>query len=142
MQLPFSAFKQAHRQKIALPTFEGIQFEQIDHIVSIEAQSNYANITFLGGRQLLVCKTLREIERMINNSLQFVRIHRSFTINLEMLAKYIKGKGGYVIMCDQQSISVSNGRKAAFMEAVGHYFKCQHRADQSIDASMNGFLDG
>jgi len=79
-------------RKIALPTLEGINFERIKDIVSVEAQGNYANFCFRDGRQLLVCRTLRDIEALIRSKKQFVRIHRSFIINLNYLRKYIRWK--------------------------------------------------
>ena len=101
---------------------EGIQFELVQHIVSLEAKGNYTSLYFTGGRQLLVCKTLMEIEEMLNNSVQFIRIHRSFTINLNKIVKYVRGKGGYVVMEDGSYRNVSNGKKDSFFGALRTYF--------------------
>jgi two-component system, LytTR family, response regulator len=109
-------------RKIALPTMEGIQFEPVQQIISLEAKGNYTSLYFIGGRHLLVCKTLMEIEELLNNSLQFVRIHRSFTINLNRIMKYVRGKGGYVVMEDGSYRNVSNGKREEFFEAVRRYF--------------------
>ncbi len=109
-------------RKIALPTMEGIHFERLKDIVSLEARGNYTYLFFQDQRKLLVCKTLREMEELIRASDQFVRIHRSFTINLNMLQKYIKGKGGYVIMEDGSTVSVSSGKKQDFLDALRTYF--------------------
>ena len=110
-----------HR-KIALPTMEGIQFEKINQIISLEAKGNYTSIYFNNKRQIMVCKTLREVELMLNCAHRFVRIHRSFTINLDKLEQYTKGKGGYVTMEDGISIAVSAGKRQDFMEALKMYF--------------------
>ncbi|GJM31428.1 MAG: hypothetical protein DHS20C18_04290 [Saprospiraceae bacterium] len=109
-------------RKIALPTLEGIVFERTQQIICLEAQGNYTNILFSTGRQLLVSKTLGELENMLNDGCRFVRVHRSSTINLDYLHKYIKGKGGYVIMENGNSVAVSNGKKQEFMEAIRIYF--------------------
>lgn len=112
----------AELRKIALPTMEGINFEKISDIVSLEARGNYTYIFFRQQRKLLVCKTLREMEELIGKMPQFVRIHRSFTINLNLLQKYVKGKGGYVVMEDGSNISVSTGKKQDFLDALKIYF--------------------
>lgn len=109
-------------RKIALPTMEGLNFERVNQIVSLEAKGNYTCIHFLDGRQILVCKTLRDMEAHMREGSQFVRIHRSHTINLNHLQKYIKGKGGYVIMETGATISVSSGRKQDFLDALDVYF--------------------
>ena len=118
---PNNKAEQVYR-KIALPTMEGIHFEKVEEIVNLEAKGNYTCIHFLNGKKLLVCKTLREMEMLLNAGNQFVRIHRSFTINLNLLQKYIKGKGGYVVMENKKSISVSAGKKQAFITALEIYF--------------------
>jgi two-component system, LytTR family, response regulator len=113
--------KQGYR-KIALPTMEGIHFKKVEEIVSLEAKGNYTNLHFTNGKKLLVCKTLRKVEKILNAGNQFIRIHRSFTINLNLLQKYIKGKGGYVVMEDKSNIRVSTGKKQDFLRAVEIYF--------------------
>ena len=49
-------------RKVALPTMEGLNFERVNQIVSLEAQGNYTCLHLLDGRQILVCKTLRDME--------------------------------------------------------------------------------
>lgn len=109
-------------RKIALPTMEGINFERVQSIINLEAKGNYTMLYFTGNRKLLVCKTLMEMEKQIKTGSQFVRIHRSFTINLNHLEKYIKGKGGFVVMDNGTSINVSTGKKQNFLEALRTYF--------------------
>ena len=109
--------RRANPQKIALPTLEGLVFEDVRNIIYLEAQGNYTYIHLSGNRKFLVCKTLREVEEGIRTD-SFVRVHRSYTINMLLLTKYVKGKGGYVIMEDGSTVNVSAGRKKAFMEAV------------------------
>ncbi len=108
--------------KLALPTMEGIQFEKTANIVCLLAKGNYTSIHFMNGNRILVCKTLMEVESMINNPNQFIRVHRSSTINLERIQKYIKGKGGYVEMETGATVNVSAGKKQDFMHALKAFF--------------------
>lgn len=109
--------RKANPQKIALPTMDGFIFEEVGNILYLEAQGNYTYIHLVGGKKFLVCKTLREVEMGIRTD-TFIRVHRSFTINMLLLIRYIKGKGGYVIMEDGSTVNVSAGRRKAFLEAV------------------------
>lgn len=109
-------------QKVALPTMEGISIEKVQNIICLEAQGNYTLIHCLEGRQLLVCKTLRDVETMLENNGHFVRVHRSFTINLDRLVKYYKGKGGYVVMENGTKIDVSHTRKQDFIDSLRLHF--------------------
>ena len=108
-------------KKIALPTMEGLNFEKTRDILFLEASGNYTMIHFLDGRQVLVCKTLREIESIMPVD-HFVRIHRSHTIQLRHLKKYIRGKGGCVVLKNGATLAVSAGQKDIFVEAVHAYF--------------------
>lgn len=122
--MPISKRKPMRRpisEKVALPTMEGIHFEEVKNIIALEAQGNYTMLQLVGKRKILVCKTLREMEELIRSE-AFIRIHRSHTINLNKLAKYIKGKGGYVMMDDGSHINVSAGRKKEFMAAIEIFF--------------------
>ena len=109
-------------RKVALPTLEGFLFKKVEQIILLEAEGNYTRLQFADGSHILVCKTLRNTEAMLAAYSQFIRIHRSYTINLNHLEKYIRGKGGYVVMENGQSVSVSNSRKPCFMKALEYYF--------------------
>ncbi|MCB9293228.1 MAG: LytTR family transcriptional regulator [Lewinellaceae bacterium] len=122
---PFYAGTNRHARpgsKIALPTIEGYIFKKVEQIVLLEAEGNYTRLQFSDGSQILVCKTLRATEGMLAAHPQFIRIHRSYTINLNHLEKYIRGKGGYVVLENGQSVSVSNSRKNHFLKALEYFF--------------------
>ncbi len=108
--------------KIVLPTMEGLCFEKVKHIAYLEASGNYTVLHFLDGRQILVCKTLREVEFMLPDT-AFVRIHRSHTIHLRHIKKYARGKGGYVVLQNSVTLTVSAGQKDSFLLALKRYFK-------------------
>lgn len=107
--------------KIVLPTMEGMCFEKVKHIAYLEASGNYTVLHFLDGRQILVCKTLREVEFMLPED-AFVRIHRSHTIHLDHIKKYVRGKGGHVVLQNSVTLTVSAGQKDNFLDALKHYF--------------------
>lgn len=107
--------------KIALPTMEGLCFEKVKNITYLEANGNYTALHFKEKRQILVCKTLREVEQLLPES-AFVRIHRSHTIHLRHLKKYVRGKGGHVMLQNGTTLTVSAGQKEAFLYQVKRYF--------------------
>jgi two-component system, LytTR family, response regulator len=107
--------------KIVLPTLEGLCFEKIKHITYLEASGNYTMLHFEDGRHILVCKTLRDVEELLPE-MAFARIHRSHTVHLKHLKKYVKGKGGYVVLQNGATLTVSCGQKDSFIEAIDCYF--------------------
>lgn len=112
---------QGKGSKIALPTMEGLCFEKVKHIAYLEASGNYSVLHFLDGRQILVCKTLGEIELLLPEQ-AFVRIHRSHTIHLRHIKKYVRGKGGHVVLQNSVTLTVSAGQKDNFLDALKKYF--------------------
>ncbi|MEO6757892.1 MAG: LytTR family DNA-binding domain-containing protein [Saprospiraceae bacterium] len=107
--------------KIVLPTMEGFCFEKIKHIAYLEANGNYTTLHFTDKRQILVCKTLREVELLLPEP-AFARIHRSHTIHLKHLKKYIRGKGGHVVLQNGSTLVVSAGQKELFLDSLKSYF--------------------
>ena len=110
-----------HSGKIVLPTMEGLCFEKVKHIAYLEANGNYTALHFCDKRQVLVCKTLREVEMMLPER-TFTRIHRSHTIHLRHIKKYVRGKGGHVMLQNGVTLSVSAGQKEFFMESLRWFF--------------------
>ena len=108
-------------KKIVLPTMEGLCFEKVRNIAYLEASGNYTLLHFTDKRQILVCRTLREVELMLPEDC-FTRIHRSHTIHLKHIKKYVRGKGGHVVMQNGVNLVVSAGQKEIFMNALRQYF--------------------
>ncbi|MEZ4924667.1 MAG: LytTR family DNA-binding domain-containing protein [Saprospiraceae bacterium] len=112
----------AKGEKVVLPTMEGLCFEKVKHITYLEANGNYTAIHFKDKRQVLVCKTLREVEQMLPAK-GFSRIHRSHTINLRHIKKYVRGKGGHVMLQNGVTLTVSAGQKENFMDSLKSFFR-------------------
>jgi two-component system, LytTR family, response regulator len=110
------------KKVIVLPTMEGLCFEKVKHITHLEANGNYTTLHFADGRQVLVCKSLCEVEAQLPTD-AFVRLHRSHTVHLRHLKKYVRGKGGHVILQNGASLSVSFGQKDHFMTMLKTYFE-------------------
>lgn len=96
--------------KIALPSSEGIDFFEADSIIRAEAERSYSNFYLDNGKKILVSKPLKEYESLLEQC-NFFRVHKSHMINLNHIEKYIKGKGGYVIMKDGSHVDVSIRKK-------------------------------
>jgi two-component system, LytTR family, response regulator len=103
-------------QKIMLPTLEGFEIVDIQSIIYCEAEDNFTKFYFENGKPLLICRTLKYFEDILN-TFGFIRIHRSYVINPEFVIRYSKGKGGYVTMKNDKELEVSSTKKKEFLEA-------------------------
>ena len=103
--------------KIALPTMDGLQMISIEAIISCESDDNYTRLVLKTGKKLLVTRSLKEIEESLEQH-SFLRVHRSYLVNLNEIEKYIKGEGGYLTMSDGSTVDVSRSRKDLLMQRL------------------------
>jgi two-component system LytT family response regulator len=108
----FQALKQQDKAfpSVALPTLEGLEFVEVKDILYCQADGNYTRLAMAGGELVLVSKTLKEVEGMLEGH-HFFRVHHSFFVHLIHVKKYVRGKGGHLVLKNGESIPVSRGRK-------------------------------
>jgi two-component system LytT family response regulator len=108
----------AHQfNKIAIPTMEGLQMMPVDHILYCTSDSNYTILSLKDQQKIVASRTLKEIEELLEDY-SFLRVHHSSLINLNEVAKYVKGEGGYLVMSDGASINVSRSRKESLLKKL------------------------
>ncbi len=90
-------------------------------ILSLEAISNYTLFYFRNGKKMLVSRTLKEILSNLDPEI-FVRVHKSYAINLEYLHAFDLKAEMCVIMKNGKKIEVSRRRKKSFLETIKHHF--------------------
>lgn len=103
--------------KIAMPTMEGLQMIPVDSIISCESDSNYTILKLKDNKKVIVSRTLKEIEELLEDH-SFVRVHRCYLANLNEVEKYVKGEGGYLVMSDGNSIDVARNKKEALLKKL------------------------
>lgn len=109
-------------RRLAFPIQEGWQFESIHGIIYMEAEGNYSSIHFEDHR-LLVSRNLTAIALQLGSPEQFVRIHRSYLVNLDYLTRYIKGKRPTLELVGGIILPVSESRKQDLEDAIMMWFR-------------------
>lgn len=102
-------------QRIALTTGDGLIFVPTDDIIYCEAESNYTNVVLSGGKKVLVSKVLKDIDEVLSGP-DFYRVHSSFLININRIKKLVRGEGGYIVMDNDATVSISRSKRQEFME--------------------------
>lgn len=105
-------------EKIALPFQNGVVFTEISKVVYCEADNNYTRFVLQDGKQHLVSKTLRNIQEILEER-NFLRVHRQYLVNLDHIARYVKGEGNYIMMSNDKSIPVARNQKEKLVERFG-----------------------
>lgn len=108
--------EQQHKQnvKIGIHTPEGIELLETTDIIYAEAKSNYTDLWLKSGRRITAARKLKEIEQSLPGD-RFFRIHHSFVVNIQYVARYQRGRGGYIVLQDDKALPVSSGRKDEFL---------------------------
>ena len=104
-------------EKLAVPTLQGLEFLKVGDIIFCEADGNYTMVHLRDKQQLLVSKTLKEFENLLEES-GFCRIHHSYLVNLAHIEKYERGEGGSVTMTDNYHIDVSRRKKDELLRRI------------------------
>lgn len=105
--------------KIALPTMEGLQMIPVQSIISCEADDNYTTLILKNNKKLLVSCTLKVIEELLEDH-PFLRVHRSFLVNLDEVEKYVKSDGGHLVMSNGSQIYISREKKGELLKRLLH----------------------
>ena len=96
-------------EKITIPQQNGFEVLDTASILYCRADDNYTEI-YLNNKTILVSKTLKYFEDMLTGR-HFVRIHKSYLVNVHAIREYKKGKGGSVVMTNGKELSVSAAKK-------------------------------
>ncbi|CAN5352388.1 LytTR family DNA-binding domain-containing protein [soil metagenome] len=101
-------------ERMALPSSDGLTFVSIKDVVRLQSDGSYTVFHIAGSKCILVAKTLGEYEEILAEN-GFFRTHHSHIININRIQKYVRGRGGYVVMDDGSSVDVSARRKDEFL---------------------------
>ena len=104
--------------KITIPQLEGFEVINTSDILYCKADDNYTEIYMNNNKKKLVSKTLKYFEEALSNS-SFARVHKSYLVNVNEVVKYLKGKGGSVVLSNGKQVIVSASKKSDLLS----YFK-------------------
>ena len=105
-------------KRIALNSIDKIQVVNVDDIIQCESQKNYTLFYLTNKKQVLVTRTLKEFEDMLEGD-NFLRVHHSHLINVKHLKEYVKTDGGYAMMSDGSEVPVSVRKKEHLLSLLG-----------------------
>ena len=113
LELLISNLRSKDIPTITLSTSDSFEYVKVDQIIHCEASGAYTKFFMKNRAPLLVSKTLKEYEQLLDDH-GFFRVHQSHLINLDEIDRYIKSDGGYIILKDGTKVAVSRGKKDAF----------------------------
>ena len=104
-------------QTIAIANVDGYEFVKIQDIIRIEGDANYTKFYLKEGKTILASKNIGDFESQLPNSI-FLRIHHAHIINLNEIQRYVRGRGGHVILSDNSRVDVADRKKDDFLQKI------------------------
>lgn len=107
-------------QKLLIPFYDRKRTVSVDEIVRLEGSGNYTNFFLKDGTRMLVSRTLKEYETLLDGG-AFVRVHKSCIVNLEFVRKFFVKKEGELELADGQQVKISRRRAQVFIDRMNDF---------------------
>ncbi|GAB3723574.1 LytR/AlgR family response regulator transcription factor [Spirosoma lituiforme] len=104
-------------QKLLIPFYDRKRTVSVDEIVRLEGCGNYTNFFLKDGTKMLVSRTLKEYETLLDGQ-AFVRVHKSCIVNLGFVRKFFIKKEGELELTDGQQVKISRRRAQVFVDRI------------------------
>ncbi|HEY9047352.1 MAG TPA: LytTR family DNA-binding domain-containing protein [Ohtaekwangia sp.] len=103
-------------KNLAITTYEGVIFLEVDKIIRCEADLNYTRFILAENKTFLSSKTLKEYDDLLCIHDNFLRVHRSHLVNLDYVLKF--KKEGTLVLKDNSTVPISRRRKEEVAERL------------------------
>lgn len=110
------------KMKLCIPSLKGFQVVDIQDIIYCEASGNYTNFYFSNHSLICASKPIHEYEELLADC-NFLRIHKSYLVNLQHIKEYLRGEGGIIVLSNDHEVEVSRRKKDILMARVKEYYK-------------------
>lgn len=121
-QVKLQALNQNLRQErgsvLCVPVTNGYEYMTLSDIEYIEADGAYVHIYLSDQKHKTVSKNLKYIENALEGASDFLRVHRSFIINVKRIARYSKSGRGTLLMKSGKEIDIARERKQEVLQVL------------------------
>lgn len=111
-------FKNQQEATLSVPSLNGYIFLKVADILYIKANGSYTEIYAAGKPPITVSKNLKYFEGALAPFAQFIRVHRSYLINVHQMKRFDKADRGVIVMNDDAEIDLARDRREVFFKAV------------------------
>lgn len=106
--------------KLLIPFYDRKRTVSVEEIVRLEGSGNYTNFFLKDGTRMLVSRTLKEYEELLDGH-SFVRVHKSCIVNLVYVRRFYVKKEGELELLDGQQVKISRRRAQTFMDRIRYF---------------------
>lgn len=107
-------------KQMMLNTRNRMESVKLSNIIYMKADLNYTEIFLFNKSRIVVSKTLKDFEEMLCDvdDSPFVRIHKSFIVNISFIKLVERGESCAIILKDETVLEVSRRKKTSLIERL------------------------
>lgn len=103
--------------KIAFPTEDGYKLIKSNSIQYCKAEGNYSRIFLVDGNSFILARTLKKIDEQLPSHF-FLRIHKSYLVNLNYVKEYTNTGGNYLTLINNERLPIASRKKTEVLERI------------------------
>lgn len=96
-----------------------VSLVRIDEIVYLESEGEYVRMHLIDGSAITTLFRLKNMEVALPSD-RFMRVHRSYIVNLRRIRSYVKGR---IYLNDEEYVPIGENYKEAFQEYIERTFQ-------------------
>ena len=106
-------------KRFLISNSDGAHIIATDELICCTAESNYSHLFLTKNKKIMVAKTLKEIEAILEINENFLRIHQSNIINLDKIENIIRQDNNiFVVMSNGMELAVARSKKDELLERI------------------------
>jgi two-component system LytT family response regulator len=105
-------------KKIVVPVVSGFEVLNLKDICYFKAEGSYTQIFFIDNTSLLVSKNLKHFEFILSDLDFFVRIHRSFVVNINFVKKIMRKDGGVLFLENHIELPIADDKTQKVLDLL------------------------
>jgi len=112
----------AYNKKLTVSTEKGLQVIDTKQIIYIQAEDSYSHIYRYNEDKLFLSKNLKHFSNILSPA-QFVRIHRSFLLNLSFVKSFTRNQQAKIQLIDGRELPVSRRKVKTLIDRLYRFNK-------------------
>lgn len=104
--------------KIAVPSGTSLVFIDTTKISYIKGEGSYSEVFCTNGIKNLVSRNLKNFEEILCSDPRFIRVHKSYIVNVEQVVAFNKSDGGSLTLEDKSNIPVAADKTTLILEKI------------------------
>lgn len=110
--------KQDVLERIAVPSGNSILFLETESILFIKGDGAYSEIRCANDVKHLVSRNLKNFEDILCSNPNFVRIHKSYIVNVNFVSAYNKSDGGNLVLKNGLHLPISSDKVQTILDSI------------------------